>query len=308
MGNKTVQNILSILFIIFFGLGIAGYLNKDKVSPTPNNNTDNTNTNVPSNTITPLEYTGVENSIGSDILISGFVFTKQNKNFNSGYVGAKIDGNSIVFTIKKEGIATASEGDPAEFTYTINDITGPMAVQAEMSTEEGNKLHAYVLGSNNRMYFISFDADPRYHQGMNIQEYVVDGVEEFTIVNTPLTENPVDSLPFVLFKTTDGTFYTDYQFNAEGGHIITKITNSIEPVAPVDNVNATENTAQETTQQEQTAPVDSTTPQTNTTETNTNTEANTNTNANTTEPTTTTPDSTTPDAPVVNTNPEEGNN
>ena len=219
MGNKTITYILSALFVITFGLAVFGYMNRDSVNDKP------APTPTPTTNATPITFNGEIKNVPTLLSrLDGYDFVKANKEFKSGYLAATIDGDKIKVVVQKDGIYGATEEVQAETEYTLVDIINPSAVQAQMAQDGTNQVKVYVLDSNNKLYLSIFDANPATHAGIQTYELKVDGIDSFVSLNVPLVDENAVSQNYVVFKTTDGSYYTDYSFDGTLNLSITKIT------------------------------------------------------------------------------------
>lgn len=219
MGNKKLIIIIGILFVITFSLGLIGLLSKDKsinVEPTP----------IDEN-IQVISFNNNIRDISSlDEKLSSFEFVKANKEFKSNYIRAYIDNDKVKVDVQKSGLVNPDENAPDIITYTINNITSPVAVQAQMMSSDENKVDAYVLDKYNRFFSVSFRANPSNHEGFEIYYIKLDNIVSFTTLSIPLIENSQVEQIYSVFKTSDGSYYTDYIFDPVDGLKITKINNA----------------------------------------------------------------------------------
>ena len=85
-----------------------------------------------------------------------------------------------------------------------------------------------MLHNNNRLYLSVFNANPGENQGITTYEYNIDNIDCFAIMNKPIFENATLEQLYVVFKTKDGTYYTDFQFEENVEVTISKINNIID--------------------------------------------------------------------------------
>ena len=222
MGNKKIFYLICVLFVITLSLGIVGFLNKDKVK-------DNNVTHGNSENIINIEYTGNQQMISElEDRFSDSEFVKAKKEGIYGYISYKIDGSDIKLNIAKEGIYSNNEGTPSSVEYTIKDIASPVAVLSMMKSEEKNFTRVYILDSGNNLYLSEFNADPSFHEGRTTYHYGIKNVESFLMMNSPLIYEDQTNQIYVIFRLSDGTYYTDYKFDETSNNTITQLINSTE--------------------------------------------------------------------------------
>ena len=218
MKNKIVIYILGILFIITFSLGLIGLLNKKN-----NQNTDPTPIN---GSIKKITYNNETKDIVSFYdKISAFEFVKSNKWASSGYLELYIENDEIIIKVQKKGIKNASEEVPEVIEYKIDNIENPTAIQAQMLFSEGNIINVYTLDTYGRLFLSSFEADPAFYNGITTYQFNVNNIVSFVSMNIPLTGEVDLRQNYVIFKTEDGSYYTDYKFDIESEVKIYKINN-----------------------------------------------------------------------------------
>ena len=91
----------------------------------------------------------------------------------------------------------------------------------------------YILDSYGRLFLSTFYADPSYNSTVTTYYYKVDNIESFSSLMIPLSNDGTVTENYTIFKTSDGTYYTDYNSGIEDIKIL-KI-NNIEP--EVENTN-----------------------------------------------------------------------
>ena len=220
MGNKKITTLLSILFIISFSLGVVGYMNRDNVGT---NVTPEESNNTNTNTIGTMNYEGSELQLSDlDNKLNTFEFAKANNDFEHTYVKANISDGKITYTITKD--ALPEENLTEDLTYTVDKISSPVAVHARVDVSvEGALVKSYVMDSSKRLYVISFLASPSKHTNIDIVEYKVNGIESFIELDSSIFDEYTTDSIYVIFKTSEGDFYTDYIF--EGDQVVlTKIS------------------------------------------------------------------------------------
>lgn len=249
--NKVITAVLCCLFIISFCLGVVGYMNRGKQetpstpdTPTPNNNT-------PTDLEDVVVYNGdVKNIITLNNVIGNVEFVKANKENSNGFVKAVIENGKVVVSVDPAAYETPTQVtedttqtqtetttpveetntlEPAPVepkTYEITDVDNSVAVQVIMDSTTKTKV--YIMDNNNKLYASVFYASPASHTGIETKEYKVDGIESFIALNTPLD----DSLEqiYVVIKTMNNEYYSDYDFAHTGDTILTKLTNDEQPV------------------------------------------------------------------------------
>lgn len=219
MGNKKILYLICVLFVITLSLGIVGFLNKDRK---PSNNETHGN----SENIINIEYTGNQQMISElEDRFSDSEFVKAKKEGIYGYISYKIDGSDIKLSITKEGIYSNNEDTPATVEYTIKDISSPVGILAMMKSEEKNLTRVYILDSNNNLYLSELNADPTFHEGITTYHYGISNVESFLMMDNPLLEDQTNQI-YVIFRLSDGTYYTDYRFDENTSITITQLINS----------------------------------------------------------------------------------
>ena len=172
MGNKKIQYILLVLFIISFALGALGFLNRNKKHSSAND------ANIKS-----LVYSNKTAEIASlNEKIGGYEFTKGIKRFHYAYINSDInDDNTITYTILSSSFE--AEENPHDVSYNFNGINTPVAVHAMVNLSiEGVLVKSYVLDSNSRLYLVTFLAEESKHNGFEITEYKVDNIERLPYV------------------------------------------------------------------------------------------------------------------------------
>lgn len=286
MNNKTITYILSVLFVITFSLGAYGYLNKDAANK---NDTPKSNVSV-------VDYNNEQREITAfSDKISSYEFVKANKDYYSGYLVVKIENNQVKVEVQKDGILSADDTTPSVVPYTITDITSPIAVQGLMANDENNLVSIYTLDTNGNLYLSELYANPKTHNGIKTKRLGISGVDSFAVMNINLTDDFIMNQNYVVFKVTDGTYYTDYKFNDVDPYKITKVveitvpevsvseevienTDGTENVTDTDNTQVQENTTVEENIQEQgnTVVDENAQTQDNTSVENTNPEVNNN--------------------------------
>ena len=215
MKNKLVIIILGVLFIISLILGIIGLLNKG-IKP---------NKPLPQNDkVKIIEFNNeVRDVVGLRDKIANYEFVKANRDFSSSYLNLTIDGNNIKIDVQKSGIRNADESVSEIITYTIKDIENPVAVQAQMSSEEGNTIHVYTLDSYGRMYLSILDADPSFYNEITTYVFNIDNVISFISLTVPLRGEVEIKQNYVIFRTEDNLYYSDYKFEESDDIMLTRV-------------------------------------------------------------------------------------
>ena len=213
MRNKIFIFIIGILFIISLLFTVIGLLlsrvEKEEIAPDYPNN------------IQRIAYNNDQKEIAFISKIENFDFYHANKSFESSYINGSIDNNNINIYVSKDGINNSLE----DITYTVKDVMFPQASKAQISSDEGNLVRVYSLDKYGRLLLSEFNADPNSYN--NITTYLIDvkDVVSFAVLNITLADNDTSDQIYAIFKTKDGTYYTDYLFEEGTDHKITKLIN-----------------------------------------------------------------------------------
>ena len=252
MGNKKITTLLSILFIITFALGVVGYMNRDNGST----NNGGTPTNPQFKTLAFNDKLAEVATLNEKL--SSYEFVRGYNTSDTEYILASINGSTITYKISKD--AFNDETITEDVTYTLNDISLAVAIQARVNIhEEGVLVKSYVLDEANRLYCVKFLANPKNHSGFDITEYTVGNIYSMAEFDAPLFDEFTNEDIYVIFKTNEGDYYTDYKFDYSEP-MITKLTSNEDAVPE-------ETPVEEQTNEEETAEPVETVPETNTTET-----------------------------------------
>ena len=211
MKNKSVIYVLCALLSITLVLGVVGLANK-------NNGNGESDTPTPvNNNYIPIEFKGEEKAIESlESKLDAFDFTKANKEFKSSGIRAYIENNLVKVDVQKSAIPLAGDNTPDVVTYTIDDIKNPVGVQAHISKLEGNRINVYTIDESGSLYLSTFNADPNYYNDrLDTYEFKIDFVTSFVSLMVPIDDAKEVYFNYVVFKTNDGSYYTDYQFGEE---------------------------------------------------------------------------------------------
>jgi len=228
MGNKIVTALLTVLLIITLGFGVVGYLNKDKVNTKPQTPTDNTQTENTTNA-NVIEYTdSLKHVDNMDAVLASYEFIKANKENENNLVKATINGSSIFIEIPRDAFNGGSEGLEEKYSYEITDVPTPQAVKIHIN--ESNDVIVYSLGSDNYIYKSIFNAYPTTLTSIETYKYNISNVESYTSSIGSL--NATTSQVFVIIKTSNGEYYTDYKYDSLDGNTLTKLTSE----AVIENV------------------------------------------------------------------------
>ena len=85
-----------------------------------------------------------------------------------------------------------------------------------------------MMDENNKLYMSTFAANMTAYNGITTHEYLVNGIESFVALTTPLDE-AVPSI-YTIFKTSDNEYYTDYDFAKTGIIELSKLSNEVQAV------------------------------------------------------------------------------
>ena len=161
---------------------------------------------------------GTTNVVDLNKIIENFEFVKANTEFTSELITAKITASGIIVKIDNETLGVDNSTDESgniidKTSFVIDDVKNVVAVQASVSEGEGNRTCVYMLNSSNHFYQSVFYAGPDNNHDVATYKYDITGVESFLVMNTPLVNGAEGELKYVLVKTADGKYYTDYPFD-----------------------------------------------------------------------------------------------
>ena len=221
MKNKLIIIILGVLFVIFLFLTIIGFLNR-------NNETELIAPDYPSS-IQKITNSNETKDIESfTTIIESFDFYQANKEFESSHIKGIIKDGKVTIHISKDAINNPSEKTTNVITYTITDIDSPIAAKAQILSDENNSVSVYTKDKYGRLLLSTFYAKPEAHTGITTTVFDIKKVVSFSVISVPLTSNNTTEQIYTIFKTKDGTYYTDYMFDSESERKIYKI-NPIKP-------------------------------------------------------------------------------
>ena len=242
--NKIIISMLSFLFVVTFALGVVGYLNKDSVKPVnPTPDTPNVPDTPVSGNVTPVEYTGEVNTLESlETIVGGYEFVKANKENVYGDVRAFIDADLVHVEISDE--ITNEDGTTTTDTrnYDVSDVTSPVAVHVQVSDNEEKSIRVYILNAQGNFYCAMLNGNTANYSGVTIFQYNIPNIESFVSLNVPLKEDGQVSNGYVIIKTTEGKYFTDYNFNGADGIVLSELTTNTNTDANT-NADATDNQA-----------------------------------------------------------------
>ena len=81
----------------------------------------------------------------------------------------------------------------------------------------------YALDSEKNIYRVVFASNVTEMQPMSLERLLVTNVSSFTAHSANLDSN--ESTPFVVVKTTDNEYFTDYRFAEDYYSLLRKIVN-----------------------------------------------------------------------------------
>ena len=243
--NKLIVSILCLLFVLTFSAGVVGYLNKDNTKPvTPNvpNDTPVVPDNKPvSENAVVVEYTGEAKTLENlESFVGGYEFVKANKENVYGDVRAYIDNGAV----KVEVSSSVTNEDGTTTTdmqnYDITDVTNPVAVHVQALGNEENLVKVYILDSQNRLFCATFNGNKDSYTGISLYHYNIANIESFVSLNIPLPgSEQADALRvagYVIIKTTDGKYYTDYNYTNSESVVLTELSATAPAAQAVDVV------------------------------------------------------------------------
>lgn len=230
--TRVVIYILSFLLLVSLTLSIVGFLNRNNNTNNnqPNNQSENNNDNDNQESqnkpiINNVNISETKFEIEDlNSFLSSFDFVKSNKENKSKRVLAKIEEGQIYVEIEKESVDDSQETNPDPTVILIDHITNPECVLVKMSNEDENIIKLYVLDSKQSVYFINLNMNPSSPMGMETYEYKVPNASSIAISNVPLANNRTSH--YVIIKTTDNKYYTDYKFS-EDGIVLTELIEKV---------------------------------------------------------------------------------
>ncbi len=111
--------------------------------------------------------------------------------------------------------------------YTIKSISNPVAVlYSDNDGSDGGFINAYIFDNKKNLYYASFstkNSEDKENHDLKIYKFNVNNIVSYTLIKATskdemLTEVEDVYVPcnYVIFKTKDGKYYTDYSFDKDG--------------------------------------------------------------------------------------------
>jgi hypothetical protein len=111
-------------------------------------------------------------------------------------ISAKITDNNIII-------------DSGDIVYILDSIESAKAIKVSyLSDADIYPIQAYILTDNNELYNLLIYED----ESSTINKYNINNIISFTM-NADYLDNTEWSRNFIIIKTTDNKYYTDYQFS-----------------------------------------------------------------------------------------------
>ncbi len=130
------------------------------------------------------------------------------------------EGHNILVKIEDQTIAIRT----AKRSVNVTSIKDPVAVGTfYVGGEDSLPVDVYVLNKENKLYHIKFyAADFERDQTVKVVQFALSDVESFSTAVVDL-ENHEMWTNFVVAKTKDGKYYTDYHFNKDSEYTFRQI-------------------------------------------------------------------------------------
>ncbi len=120
-------------------------------------------------------------------------------------------------------------------SINVTSIENPISVSTFfVGGEDSLPVDIYVLNKNDKLYHISFSATDFEKTEVKILEFAISDVESYS-TNVKDIENHEEWLNFVVAKTKDGKYYTDYNFGGDTEYTFREIKNKEEKNEEDDN-------------------------------------------------------------------------
>ncbi len=111
--------------------------------------------------------------------------------------------------------------------YTIKSINNPVAIlYSDNDNSDGGFINAYIFDNKKNLYYASFstkNSEDKENHDLKIYKFNVNNIVSYTLIKATskdemLTEVEDVYVPcnYVIFKTKDGKYYTDYSFDKDG--------------------------------------------------------------------------------------------
>lgn len=114
--------------------------------------------------------------------------------------------------------------------YEIKSIKNPVSVATFfVKGEDSLTVDLYVLDNTKSLYHVTFDTADFIENKIKTYKFALNNVSSYSVNVNDLDERDV-SINFVVVKTSDGKYYTDYEFNDDREYTFRQIVNTEEEV------------------------------------------------------------------------------
>lgn len=199
----SIALFLGIICYCIFGLGSGKETNGNENKQQENQNEGNEETGLDP-VIVNLTSTTVTYSIHSTKYLSNLYDILNNANFISSNTDDTEDEFGMYAKIREDDILV----DLGETVFLLNDIKNAKAIKISLlSAADLYPIQLYVLTKDNTLYNVLINED----ETCTINKYNI-SVENFSM-NPHKLDNTEWWRNFVIIRTTDGRYITDYQFS-----------------------------------------------------------------------------------------------